>query len=226
MKFSQSFYDRGYSVLRVIYRFLFKIVFRWEASGIEYVPRTGGAILAVNHSSVVDAPLGGVALERKIWFLGRSSLIKNKFLAFIMNCQHMIPINRGTADVRAIRRIIELLESGEIVLMFPEGTRGVGGRLGPGKGGVGLFVAHARADVIPCYIANSWRAMPRGAIVPRPRKIRILYGPVIRYEEFKDVPVNRDGFRRISEAIMSRIAGLKAQVEGRGATHAAGQPVS
>jgi 1-acyl-sn-glycerol-3-phosphate acyltransferase len=214
VKFSQAFYDRAYTVFWKIYRVFFKIPFRWEVHGLENVPRTGGAILAVNHASALDPFLCGMGLHRKIWYLGRSSLVKNRLVDFIMACQHFVPITRGSPDIAAVRRIIELIQAGEIVLMFPEGTRSLDGALGPGREGIGMFVSHAQADVIPCYISGAWQALPKGAVIPRPRKIRIAYGPLITYEEFKDCPGTREGYRRISEKIMERIAALKKQMEG------------
>lgn len=214
MPLSQKFYDRAYTVFWTAYRIIFKIAFRWQVYGVENVPLTGGAILAVNHSSALDPPLGGVGLPRKIWYLGRASLIKNRFTDFIFTCQHMIPITRGEADLGAMKKIISLIRSGEIVLMFPEGTRSPDGTLGPGKEGIGVFVRHAKADVIPCYISGAWRAMPKGSVVPRPVKIRIAYGPLIRYAEFADCPKGREGLRAISDKIMERIAALKKQLEG------------
>lgn len=214
MKLSQKFYDRAYTVFWKTYRVLFKILFRWQVYGVEHVPLTGGAILAVNHASALDPPLGGVGLPRKIWYLGRASLIRNRFVDFILKCQHMIPITRGEADMGAMKRIIGLIKSGEIILMFPEGTRSVDGSLGPGREGIGIFVRHARADVIPCYISGAWRALPKGAIIPHPRKVKIAYGPVIRYEEFGDCPKGREGLASISAKIMERIAALKRQIEG------------
>ena len=212
--FSQFFYDRAYSVFRTAYRIIFKIVFRWEAYGLGHVPLKGGAILAVNHASALDPFLGGIGLHRKIWYLGRSSLVKNRLVDFIMACQHFVPITRGSPDIAATKRIINLIRSGEIVLMFPEGTRSVDGTLRPGREGIGMFVRHARADVIPCYISGAWRALPKGALVPRPHKIRIAYGPLIKYEKFKDIPKSREGFQQISEKIMERIADLQKQMEG------------
>jgi 1-acyl-sn-glycerol-3-phosphate acyltransferase len=218
MKLSQSFYDRAYSVFRTFYRIIFKILFRCEIRGIEHVPRIGGAILAVNHSSALDPLLGGAPIPRKMWYLGRASLVKNKLFDFILACQHFIPITRGAADIKAAKRIIGLIKSGEIVLMFPEGTRSVDGSPGPGKEGVGMFVRHAEADVIPCYISGARRALPKGAVFPRPRKIRIVYGPLIKYDEFRNFPGTRDGFRQISQKIMGRIAELKRNLENNCST--------
>jgi 1-acyl-sn-glycerol-3-phosphate acyltransferase len=213
VKLSQKFYDRAYTVFWKIYGVLFKILFRWKVYGLEHIPLTGGAILAVNHTSALDPLLGGDGLPRKIWYLGRASLIRNRFVDFILKCQHMVPITRGEADLGAMKRVIGLIKSGEIVLMFPEGTRSLDGSLGPGREGIGVFVRHAEADVIPCYISGAWRALPKGAILPRPRKIRVAYGPVIRYEEFGDCPKGREGLSRISAKIMERIAALKRQLE-------------
>lgn len=214
MTLSQSFYDRAYTLFRIIYRLLFKILFRWEVYGLEHVPAAGGAILAVNHSSALDPALGGVALRRKIWYVGRSSLIRNRLVDFILKCQHMVPIARGEADLGAMKRIIALIKSGEIVLMFPEGTRSADGSLGEGREGIGLFVSHARAGVLPCYISGAWRALPKGCLMPRPRKIRVAYGPMIRHGEFRGCPRGRRGYKLISAMIMSRLAALKKQLEG------------
>jgi 1-acyl-sn-glycerol-3-phosphate acyltransferase len=125
----------------------------------------------------------------------------------------LIPITRGEADLGAMKKTIGLIKSGEIVLMFPEGTRSEDGSLGPGREGIGMFVTHAKADVLPCYIAGAWRAMPKRAVLPRPYKIRIAYGPLLRYEEFKDRPKGRAGYTVISGKIMERIAALKKQLE-------------
>ena len=213
-----------YSLMRAFYRLVFRLYLRWEVYGLENIPRTGGAILAANHTSALDPPLAGTALDRKIWYLGRRDLVKNRLVDFFLSAQHLIPIARGRPDIKAIRRIIELIQSGEIVLMFPEGTRSTDGRLGPGKEGVGMFVAKARADVIPCYISGAWLALPKGKIFVRPRKVRVAYGPLIRFEEMKGFPSNRDGYRRISDLVLQRIAVLKRSLEeddregpGRGA---------
>ena len=207
-----------YTFFQLFYGVFFKLYFRWNVYGLEHVPATGGAILAVNHSSVLDPTLSGTSLRRKIWYVGRSDLVKNRFknrlLEFVIFAQHLIPINRGRPDIKAIKRIIRTIREGEIVLMFPEGTRSIDGSLGPGKKGLGMFVSRARADVIPCYISGSWRAMPKGAIFPRPRKIRMAYGPLIRFKEFKDFPGGRKGFKQISGVVMGRIAALKKELEG------------
>jgi 1-acyl-sn-glycerol-3-phosphate acyltransferase len=213
VKLKQSIAEVLYSFFQLFYRIIFRIYFRWEVYGLEHVPPEGGAILAVNHSSALDPPLGGTALRRKIWYVGRSSLVKNRFIDFIFFAQHLIPITLGRPDVNATKKIIKMITSGEIVLMFPEGTRSCDGTLGPGREGIGMFVSHARADVLPCYISGSWRALPKGAILPRPRKIRVAYGPLIRYGEFEGVPAGREGFARISGTIMERIAELKEALE-------------
>jgi len=109
MRLSQAFYDRAYTAFQLSYRMLFKLIFRWEVYGLEHVPPTGGAILAVNHTSALDPPLGGVGLRRKIWYLGRSSLIKNRFVDVVLRCQHMVPITRGEAALGAMKRVIGLI---------------------------------------------------------------------------------------------------------------------
>jgi 1-acyl-sn-glycerol-3-phosphate acyltransferase len=211
---NRSIPDWLYTLFQLFYRLFFRFYFRWKVYGLENIPSKGGAILAVNHSSAADPPLGGTALKRKIWYLGRSSLAKNRLVDFILLAQHLIPIKRGLPDVKAIKRIITMISDGEIVLMFPEGTRSFDGSLGEGREGIGMFVSHAHADVIPCYISGAWRALPKGAIFPRPRKIRVAYGPLIKHEEFEGLPENREGFKRISGKIMERLAELKKKLEG------------
>lgn len=202
-----------YTFYQYFYCFLFKIYFRWELYGLENVPTEGGAILAVNHQSALDPPLAGSALRRKIWYLGRKSLIEKRFVEFAVFARHIIPITRGKADLGAAKAIVRKIRGGEIVLMFPEGTRSIDGALGPGREGIGMFISHARSDVIPCCISGSRRALTKGAVFPRPRKIRVAYGSLMRYEEFEDCPRSREGYRMISEKVMERIAALKRQLE-------------
>lgn len=201
-----------YRCFQYLYRLIF-ICYRWKTHGLEHIPRRGGAILAVNHSSALDPFLAGVMLPRTIWYLGRKSLFKNRLVRIVLSLQQMIPISRGKPDVSAIKRVIRLINSGEIVLIFPEGTRSTDGTLGRGREGIGMFVSHAHADVIPCYISGAWRVLPKGAIFPRPRMIRVIYGEPVPYETFARFPRTREGYQHISGEIMKRIAGLKSLLE-------------
>ncbi|MDD5555903.1 MAG: lysophospholipid acyltransferase family protein, partial [bacterium] len=207
-----AFSEGAYSVFRALYRLFFATAFRWEVEGLEHIPATGGAVLAVNHASALDPPLAGAALRRKIWYVGRATLVRNRLVEFILACQHLIPITRGEADLGATKRIIRLIRSGNIVLMFPEGTRSEDGALGLAREGIGMFISRARTDVIPCYISGAWRALPKGCLLPRPRKIRVAYGPLIRYGDLERFPRDRGGYRLIGAVIMERIGALKERL--------------
>jgi 1-acyl-sn-glycerol-3-phosphate acyltransferase len=114
-----------------------------------------------------------------------------------------------------MNRAIRLLGEGEIVVIFPEGTRGDGRQLGPAKPGVGLIAARTEAPVIPTLHCGTERVLPRGAWFPRPYRITVEFGEPLRFPEARadDWQARVPAF---SQAVMERIAALSARSEGGG----------
>jgi 1-acyl-sn-glycerol-3-phosphate acyltransferase len=150
----------------------------WQLRGIGMgnIPREGGALLVANHQSFLDPPLVAAFLPREMHFMARRSLFKNPlFRALIVSC-NAFPIERDSADVKGVRSAIERLGAGNLLLVFPEGTRTLNGEVGEMKPGVGILADRAAVPVVPVLIDGAHAAWPKGALLPRFGRIRIVFG--------------------------------------------------
>lgn len=152
---------------------------RLSIKGREHLPREGGVLVVANHQSFLDIPIIATAVPRHVAFVARDSLADSRALAFVMRESGAILLKRGQADRSAIRAILMHLEAGDCVAVFPEGTRSRDGRLGEFRGGALLAARKAGVPLIPAAIDGALNALPRGASVPRPKKIRVTFGPPI-----------------------------------------------
>jgi 1-acyl-sn-glycerol-3-phosphate acyltransferase len=159
-----------------IIRFGGMLFWQLKAFGVRNIPREGGALLVCNHQSFLDPPLVAAFLPREMHFMARRTLFQNPLLrALIVRC-NAFPIERDSADVKGVRTAIERLGAGNLLLVFPEGTRTVDGEVGPMKPGVGLLADRASVPVVPVLIEGAHKVWPKGAAFPRPGTIRIRFG--------------------------------------------------
>lgn len=156
-----------------------KLWHRLEVRGIEHIPRTGGAVLASNHQSHLDILIYGGCVPRHVSFVARDTLARQKWLAYVMRECGAVLVQRGASDRKALRAMADHLEQGDLVAIFPEGTRTDDGNLRAFKGGALLAARLARVPLVPCGISGAFQAFPRGAALPRPRKIRVAFGAPI-----------------------------------------------
>lgn len=137
------------------------IPFPRRVVGRRNVPKTGGVLLVANHASFLDIPAVGGSIGRHVSFVARESLGKNRFLAWLIPRVGTILIRRGEADRGALRSIVERLQQGGAVLMFPEGTRSPDGRVHAFKGGAVYAAQRAGATIVPVGVRGTDRAMGR-----------------------------------------------------------------
>lgn len=198
-----------YRISSGIFRGLLRLFCRFEAHGLEQVPRTGGCILVANHVSFLDPPVLGCAIRhRTLHFMARASLFRFPVLGSWLREVGVIPLRPEGGDVGALRTGVRVLRAGGALGLFPEGTRSPDGRLHAAKGGVGFLVAHGKVPVVPAYISGSYRAWPRGRRLPRPAKITVTYGPPIPYERIREWKTGDDAYHRIADHVMEAIARL------------------
>ena len=169
-----------YRLSQWFFRIAFRLYFRWEVRGTEHLSRTGGGLLVCNHASFLDPALAGTPWPRRIRYLARDDLFGVPILAAWMRACGTIPVKRGSGSLYSLRRAIELIKQGEVVLVFPEGTRSTTGALQDARGGVGFIIKMTGTPVYPCYIDGAFEAWPRQAKLPHPRKIRVFYSPPVR----------------------------------------------
>jgi len=170
--------------------------------------QSGPVILAMNHQSYLDPPLAGTASDRAIYFLARRTLLDVPVLGWFLPKLNVIPVNQEGVDRRAIKAIIRVLQAGNGVLIFPEGSRTMDGNLQPGEAGLGLVIAKTLAPVVPMRIFGAREALPRGGgrlhFVP----ITVVIGEPIYFTAADLDSSGKNLYRQLSERVMQAIANL------------------
>lgn len=187
-------------------------VFRFQVVGKKEVPSTGGVILAANHVSYLDPIFIGVALvERQLYFMAKDELFQSPLFAALIRELNAFPVRRGQVDYAGIRQCLRLLEKGEVLLMFPEGTRGDGLALGKAEEGIGFLAAHAGCPVVPVHVQGTDRVLPKGRRVPRVHPVTVYFGHPLWLNGETGRKGGRWAYRRLSEQVMEKIGELQAQ---------------
>lgn len=193
--------ERGW-VYKAIMWFLvapiYRIAHRVRIEGREHLPPQG-ALLAANHESFLDIPLvAHAAGPRHVSFVARDTLAKTGWLRFVMEQCGAILVKRSSSDRRALRDMVAHLSAGDLVGVFPEGTRSADGELGPFKGGVLLAAKVAGVPIVPVGIHGSFEAWPRHRKFPRPRKLIARIGAPIAADGENTLERLRDAVAELS----------------------------
>jgi len=190
---------------------------RWEVRGVEAIPKSGPAILAANHLCYLDPPLVAALAPRPVRFVAKTELFAIPVLRRFLRWIGTIPVERSRPDVRAVRESLRVLERGELLGIFPEGTRYRHGGLGAFHEGVGWFAIKARAPVIPIAIYGyvPWK---KGSTWMRPGRLKILCGeplffPAERYPSGKK-PYRAEATREVYLAIQALLDAAKERIPG------------
>ena len=172
---------------------------RLKVSGHENIPAAGAVLVVSNHISQMDPPVLGVAaLPRKSYYMCKAELFRVPVLRRIIYRLGAFPVERGGADRRALRLAREVLGRGDVLLMFPEGTRYTDGRLRPGLTGAGSLALEPGVTVIPAAIWGSHRFL---------RPVRVVFGPPIDLSDL-DGTSRSSRARQAVDRMMAAIAGL------------------
>lgn len=147
-----------YSVARVVLTPLTLLFYRVRAVGKENVPRQGALVLAPNHFSQLDHFFVGVWLRRKVRFMAKSQLFGPPVLTFIFKHGGVFPVRRGHRDEEAFKTAYELIDQGEMLLVYAEGGRSRSGQLGEPKPGIGRIALESGAPIVPVAIYGSAEA--------------------------------------------------------------------
>ena len=200
-----------YAVLRPLTLALLRIAFRFRTMGVQNIPAEGPVLLASNHVSFLDPAAIGAAASRRLHFMAKVELFRVPVLGAVIRRLNAHPVVREGSDASALRLALGLLRDGRALLVFPEGTRGTEGSLRPGRAGAGMLAALAEVPVVPVYVQGTGHALPRGAILPRPARITVAYGPPLRFARGR----GKARYQAISDEIMTAIGRLRAEVEQR-----------
>ncbi|WP_296899761.1 lysophospholipid acyltransferase family protein [uncultured Megamonas sp.] len=187
-----------YGLLRILFTFIYSIIFPTTVKGKENVPKEGAVILAANHLSNWDPPLVGTFIPRHLAYMAKEELFKVPILKNILKAVHTFPVKRGASDRAAIKTALQMLKAKECICMFPEGTRSKDGKLHKGAPGVALIAAKSKATVVPVAIQGTFKLKPF-------RRITLIYGKPMVFEAEK---VDKENLQEFTEKIMQEIASM------------------
>ena len=199
----------------VLFRSLYRFYFRWRVFNPERVPLTGGAILASNHASALDPPLVGAALRRQIAYLARETLFRFPPLGWLLRNWGVVPLDRDGGSAAGLRVILERLHAGNAIVLFPEGTRTLDGRLQPARGGIGLIAVKSDAPVVPVRVFGTFEACGKNVHLPRPRRVMVKFGEPLRFERLRAEAKTatkarlKEIYQQVADEIMAAIARLE-----------------
>lgn len=199
-----------YIIIRAICRIFFKLFFQIRVRGEESIPPRGPVLIAPNHISFLDPVAAGIAARRQLYYMARDDLFTIPVLGWLIKHLHAFPVKKDRPDPEAIKKALRVLGRGDALLVFPEGTRSLDGRLLPGELGIGMLAWHARAIVIPVAIIGSDRALPIDAKWMRREKIEVRFGKAISPEEFPKKQKRREAYQALSDKIMEEINKLRS----------------
>jgi len=207
----------GYFIISKLLRGAFAGGFKWRILNAERVPRQGPVILAANHASFLDPPLIGASLPREIHYLARETLFRSPAIAAFIKACNAVPVDREGVSPAGLKAILERLNAGAGIVLFPEGTRTADGRLQTARPGVGLVVIRSVAPVVPVRLFGTFEAMGRQRAFPRPYAITLKYGLPIGFEAQRAEAQTCDRqrlkaiYQEVATAIMAAIASLTPQ---------------
>lgn len=168
--------DLGYRVVAGLISGLSTLLFRPTVSGAENIPLEGPVLIAPIHRSNVDFAFTLFISPRKVFFMAKESVFRVPLLGPLLLHLGAFPVKRGSADRESTTLAEEVLRQGHALVLFPEGTRKEGRAVAPLHDGAMFVAARTGAVIVPVGIGGSDRAMPKGARLPRPAKIRIVVG--------------------------------------------------
>jgi len=185
-----------YKCARAIAAFIFKIANFYRVYGRQNIP-DGGVLVCGNHTNFADPILAGVALDTKVRvrYMAKKELFSKKFFAWFLGKVGAFPVNRGVADLTAIKEALRTLNSGERLVMFPEGTRNSDEGA---KAGVGMLALRSGCPILPVYITPGKRLFKR---------VRLIIGEPYYPQKPESKPTQED-YRRVADECLEKINAL------------------
>ncbi|HET8969812.1 MAG TPA: lysophospholipid acyltransferase family protein [Candidatus Nanopelagicales bacterium] len=195
-----------------------KLLFRPQVQGLENLPEDGAAILAGNHLSFSDSVFLPLVCKRRITFLAKSDYftgtgVKGRLVRWFMSGAGQVPIDRtgGSASDAALQTGLRILAAGDLLGIYPEGTRSGDSRLYRGKTGVARMALEAGVPVVPCAMINTHLIQPPGKRCPRIMRVKIAIGPPLDFSRYEGMSGDRFVLRSMTDEIMYELMSLSGQ---------------
>ncbi len=197
---------------------LLRVFFRPWVQGLDHVPATGPVILASNHLSFSDSIFLPLVLPRRVTFIAKSEYftgrgVKGRLTAAFMRLAAQLPMDRsgGKASEGALRAGLKVLGRGELLGIYPEGTRSPDGRLYRGKTGIARLALEARCPVVPVAMIDTERVQPPGKLVPTIGRVGVRLGRPLDFSRYEGLEGDRFVLRSITDEIVYELMLLSGQ---------------
>ncbi len=185
-----------YYILKVIAVPIFSLLFLPKIKGRENIPKTGSVIVYSNHTSLLDPIILGCFLPRKVYFMAKRELFRCRLFGAFLRKLGAFPVNRGTADISAIKQALQILKKGKVFGIFPEGTRNKTGDLKSFAHGVASIAHHSKAVTVPVAITGGYRLF---------RPIRITIGKPVDFNSFYSKKSNTEVLEKMSDKMSKEL---------------------
>ena len=186
--------------VKAVLRFFLVFIFRITVIDEKKALTNSGAILAVNHRSNWDPVIAAVVTPRIMRFMAKSELFKNKAFAALLKKLGAFPVERGKGDIGAIKNSMKLLRDGEMLLIFPEGTRVRNSEESRAKTGAVMIAHRSEVPIIPVYISGEYKWM---------RKITVKFGDPVSYSEFYGQKLGREELQDLADKLLNTMKSLR-----------------
>ncbi|WP_435798969.1 lysophospholipid acyltransferase family protein [Peribacillus asahii] len=185
-----------YRFARNVVKIILTPIFRIQTVGRERFPKDGGVLICANHIDNLDPPVVGITSPRDIHFMAKEELFHAPILKQLLPNINAFPVKRGLSDKGALKMGLKILKDGEVLGLFPEGTRSKTGELGKGLAGAGFFALRTNAVVVPCAIIGPYKPF---------RKLKVVYGKPVDFSQYREQKLSAE---EATEIIMDEIRKL------------------
>ncbi len=192
--------DLIYSFSRKVLRGFFKGFCGLEVRGIENAPDRDGLIVVANHVSNFDPPVLGAALNRKVHYMAKEELFDNFLLRRLMDTYGAFPVKRGRGDMSAIKNSLQILRKGQVLGLFPEGTRSKSGKLRKAKLGTVLLAVKSEVPILPVGLIGTQNLFSN--------KVVVNIGEIFTLDDYYGRKLSKGEMRAAGEEIMVKISNL------------------
>lgn len=201
--------NKVYSFCKIIICTFNSVWFRLKVIGADNMPKTGGVLVVPNHASYIDPTTIASGFDREVHYLAKRELFQG-LLGWFLKKVNAHPISRTGVDRTALKLCVDLLKQGDVLMLFPEGTRTKDGEIQEIRPGAAMIAAQAGVPLLPVYIDGSLDVMPPGAKFPRRKNVRVYVGEPIALPERGEMPT-KEYYELISRRIFDNLVNLKTK---------------